>query len=90
MLASPPPTLPASFPHMVLIRSGLRDSSQRKWLCTESFCEGRRGEGERQKRKKERGKKQRWEEAADSNTFPYPPMVQSLSCSTQGGVPDST
>lgn len=39
---------------MVLIRSGLRDSSQRKWLCTESFCEGRRGEGERVKRKKER------------------------------------
>lgn len=54
MLASPPPSLPASFPHMVLIRSGLRDSSQRKWLCTESFCKGRRGEGERLKRKKER------------------------------------
>lgn len=54
MLASPPPSPPASFPHMVLIRSGLRDSSQRKWLCTESFCEGRRGDGERMKRKKER------------------------------------
>lgn len=50
----PTPSPPASFPHMVLIRSGLRDSSQRKWLCTESFCEGRRGEGERGKRKKER------------------------------------
>jgi hypothetical protein len=43
---------------MVLIRSGLRDSSQRKWLCTESFCEQRRGRG-RAKRKKERGKRQR-------------------------------
>lgn len=79
MLPSPPPSLPASFPHMVLIRSGLRDSSQRKWLCTESFCEGRRGEGERAERKKERGKKRGWEEAADSRTLPDPPRAQGLS-----------
>jgi hypothetical protein len=38
---------------MVLIRSGLRDSGQRKWLCTESFCEQGRGRG-RVDRKKER------------------------------------
>lgn len=60
MPASPPPSLPPSFPHMVLIRSGLRDSSQRKWLCTESFCEGEEGEGERAERKKERKEGRGW------------------------------
>lgn len=92
MLASPPPSLPASFPHMVLIRSGLRDSSQRKWLCTESFCKGRRGEGERPKRKKER-KREEAEvgggRSRPADVLPYPPMVQGLSCHTPCGVPDS-
>lgn len=37
-------------PHMVLIRSGRRDSSQRKWLCTESFCERGGGGGGREEK----------------------------------------
>ena len=52
---------------MVLIRSGLRDSSQRKWLCTESFCAGEEGEGEGERRKE--GRKERREEARDSSTL---------------------
>lgn len=52
---------------MVLIRSGLRDSSQRKWLCTESFCAGEKGEGEGARRKE--GRKERREEAGDSSTL---------------------
>lgn len=63
VLASfPTPFSSTSFPHMVLIRSGLRDSSQRKWLCTESFCEGEEGEGERAERKKERKEGRGWGE----------------------------
>lgn len=89
MPASPPPSLPPSFPHMVLIRSGLRDSSQRKWLCTESFCAGEEGEGEREERKKERkeGRGWGWKVGGSWETPAYHLTLLrlGLSCSTPSG-----
>ena len=56
----PPHPLPFHpFPHMVLIRSGLRDSSQRKWLCTESFCAGAGGGGGSEEKGGKEGKEGR-------------------------------
>lgn len=82
--APPPPSLPPAFPHMVLIRSGRRDSSQRKWLCTESFCERRGGGGKsKEKEVKKRGKRPETEKARASPETPAPTPLPTQGCRSQ-------